>query len=134
VIGSREKYLEIIQGIVARMGGNQFTLRTWSVGLGTAIMGYAAANDNNPKAALLAVIPAAIFWILDGYYLGLERKFRELYNLVKGDTKAEPNYTLDITGPSLQDWSHACRRPAVWLVHAPIMLLATIIGIIAWLK
>ena len=63
------------------MAEHQFKLRTWSVGLGTAVIGCAASKDGNSQAALIAILPAMSFWILDAYYLALERKFRERFRL-----------------------------------------------------
>src|ERR1700685_2777947 len=71
----RLKYLDMLQSVISRMASNQFTIRTWSIGLGTAVMGYVAAKDQHPTAAMLALLPASVFWLLDGYYLALERKF-----------------------------------------------------------
>jgi hypothetical protein len=72
----RIKYLEMLQAVITRMAGNQFSLRTWSVALGTAVIGYAASRDGRLTAAFLATLPAVVFWIADAYYLALERKFR----------------------------------------------------------
>jgi len=42
--GSRLKYLEFLQAIVGRMAGNQFSVRTWSIALGTTMIAFAAAG------------------------------------------------------------------------------------------
>jgi hypothetical protein len=45
------------------MADNEFKLRTWSVGLGAAIIGYAATKDAHVQAAYLGAMSAAIFWV-----------------------------------------------------------------------
>jgi hypothetical protein len=129
----RIKYLEMLQAVIARMAGNQFTLRTWSVGLGTAIIGYAAAKDGNRKAALLAVFPAVVFWCLDAYCLALERKFRGLFGTAARVNDDNPSFSFD--APIVRaDLFDAMRRPAVWLVHLSVLVVAVVVGGTAWLK
>jgi len=129
----RIKYLEMLQTVIGRMAENQFTSRKWSIALGTAIIGYVAAKDNHPKAALLAIFPAVVFWILDAYYLALEVKFRELFNAAKEVQDDDPNFSFQVS-VGASDWFHASRRPAVWLVHLLVLLLAGAIGAYAWLR
>lgn len=129
----RLKYLDLIQAVIARLAGNQFTLRTWSVALGTAVIGYAATKDAHVRAAYLGIMSAAIFWILDAYYLALERGFRDLYNLERA--KADDNPTMDLsTKLSPAAYFEALLRPAVWLVHLPVLILALVVGAGCWSK
>lgn len=85
----RLEHLKMIQAIITRMGQNSFSLKGWSVGLLSALLGFAAA-DSNIKFALIAYIPAVVFWMLDAYYLHQERLFRKLYDAVrKGELPAD---------------------------------------------
>ncbi|HTI73104.1 MAG TPA: hypothetical protein VMF06_24225 [Candidatus Limnocylindria bacterium] len=124
----RLKYLEMIQAVITRMAGNQTTLRTWSVTLGTAVVGFAVNNSAHPKAALLAVLPAGVFWILDGYYPGLERAFRALYNQERQIADDKPDFAMAIKPLIVEKWIEACTRPAVWLVHLPVIAVALVVG------
>jgi hypothetical protein len=128
---NRLKYLDLIQAIISRLAGNQFTLRTWSVGLGSAIIGYAATKDAHVQAAYLGSASAVIFWILDAYYLGLERAYRHLYNqeCVKADDT--PTMSLKVN-PSVTDYLTAWTRPAVWFVHLPVFFLGLFVGGRVW--
>jgi hypothetical protein len=129
----RIKYLEMLQSVVSRMASNQFTVRTWSVGLGTAVLGYVSGKDQHLMAALLVLLPASVFWILDGYYLALERKFRALFDTAKSLDDDTPNFSFAAPVTS-GEWWKACKRPAIVLVHLPVLLLAAGIGIFAMLK
>ena len=115
----RVKYLEMLQSVISRMADNEFTV------------GYVASKDQHPVAALLAVFPAIVFWILDAYYLALETKFRGLFNAAKGIADDNPNFCFDVT-IGFSDWSAAVKRPAVWLVHLLVVLLAAAVGGVAW--
>jgi len=130
---NRIKYLEMLQAVISRMADNEFTLRKWSVGLGTGIIGYVAAKDQHPTAAFLAIFPALVFWFLDAYYLALETKFRVLFDTARKVDDDKPDFSFEVK-VSAGDWSRACKRPAVWLVHVLVLLLAVGIGGLAWLK
>src|SRR5437764_14572366 len=98
--GDKLKYLEMIQAVIARMAGNQVQLRTWGVALGTAIIGYVAAKDGHLKATLLGSLPAITFWILDGYYLALEKKFRDLFDQVRQQRDESIDFRMSVGTPT----------------------------------
>ena len=71
---NKRSHLNMIQQVITRMGSNSFSLKGWTVGMIVAI--YAFAGNNAHKAVIITLIPLIVFWILDSYYLTLERKFR----------------------------------------------------------
>lgn len=77
------KHLEFIQDAIARMNNNSFQMRAWMLLLVTALLG-SFANTGKREFVLLALFPVFVFWILDTYFLQLERKFRGVYNDVAG--------------------------------------------------
>lgn len=115
------KHLELIQGVITRMASNSFVLKGWSVTLATALFGF-SAKESEPSLALLALLPIAVFWGLDGYYLALERKFRILYQEAVDGKTAKFNLTPGELGPG--DWWGAVWRPAVWGLHLPLAIAA----------
>ena len=90
---NKRSHLTMIQGIISRMGNNSFALKGWSVGIMIAI--YAFARQNSNKAVIITLIPLIVFWILDTYYLSLERKFRMLYDDVRYKDEKEINYSMN---------------------------------------
>src|SRR2546426_9868329 len=71
-------YLQIVQGVITRMGSNSFVLKGWNVTLVSALFAL-AAEDSNSRFILIAILPTLAFWFLDAYYLRQERLFRKLY-------------------------------------------------------
>src|SRR5512139_1728692 len=69
------KHLEFIQATVNRLSTNSFLLKGWSVVLVSALF-VLSGKENNQKFAWLALIPAAVYWGLDGYFLWQERLYR----------------------------------------------------------
>ncbi|MDR3719398.1 MAG: hypothetical protein P4K98_11385 [Bryobacteraceae bacterium] len=82
------KHLEFVQAVVARMAGNSFLLKGWTVTLTAAICAL-AAKDANQNFVLIALIPAVAFWGLDAYYLRQERLFRKLYDALRRSNKEQ---------------------------------------------
>lgn len=72
-------HLEIMQGIVSRMADNSRSCKVWCVTLVAAVL-FLSARSDGANVALVALAPAILFWVLDAYYLSLERAFRASYD------------------------------------------------------
>lgn len=73
------KHLEFIQGVINRMGSNSFQMKGWMITIVSALLALYASSSIK-SYLLFAILPTALFWYLDTYYLQQERKFRGLYN------------------------------------------------------
>ena len=76
----------MMQDVITRMADNSRACKTWAVTLVAAILVVVARFGTSsgesafgPNTALIALVPTILFWILDSYYLALERGFRESY-------------------------------------------------------
>ena len=76
---SVQSYLSILQGVINRMASNSAGCKTWCIALVSAIV-VIIADKGRPEYIWLSLVPMALFFFLDAYYLGLERRFRDLYN------------------------------------------------------
>lgn len=90
------KHLEFIQLVITRMNINSFLLRGWSVTLVAALFAF-AAKDTNIEYVLITYISTPLFWILDGYYLSQERKYRDLYNGIRNKKETEIDFDMNAT-------------------------------------
>ena len=90
------KHLEFIQLVITRMNVNSFLLRGWSVTLVAALFAF-AAKDTNIEYILITYISTPLFWILDGYYLSQERKYRDLYNFVRNLKEDQIDFDMNAT-------------------------------------
>lgn len=95
---TKTKHLEMIQGVVGRMGGNLFYLRGWSITLAAGLLALLAQKDS-PKLFPLLMLGAVtiIFWIYDGYFLSLERKYRDLYDKVRKLPDSKVDFSMDVS-------------------------------------
>ncbi len=126
-------HLEMIQAVIARMAGNSFFIKGWSVTLVAALFALAAANTNE-LFVYLAYFPAFMFWALDAYFLRQERLFRKLYDSVRGAENERVDFSMNtrpfeksVDGTWSVAWSYTLR-----LFHGTIT--ATIIVVMLVIK
>lgn len=87
------KHLEFLQLTITRMGANSFLIKGWTVTLVSAL--FVLSTENSERMySLLALIPAVLFWALDGYFLWQERRFRIVYDLVRLKDDADIDYAM----------------------------------------
>ncbi|MCH7883332.1 hypothetical protein IIA95_02875 [Patescibacteria group bacterium] len=95
---NKRAHLAMIQGVIDRMGGNLFYLRGWAITLLVALF----AVSTSPLLAVEQWAPALffvlliLFWIFDGYFLSLERKYRGLYNKVRLLNEEQIDFSMNV--------------------------------------
>lgn len=75
---SRIRYLEAIQCVIDRLSNTSFILKGWAVSLVAGLTALAASGTNQGYV-LIAYIPTVVFWLLDAYFLMMERQYRDLF-------------------------------------------------------
>ncbi len=80
-------YLNMLQGVINRMAGNSGACKTWAVTLVSALL-VLVLDKGKQSAALIAMLPVVAFFVLDSYYLALERGFRDTYTEFVADLHA----------------------------------------------
>ncbi|MEN6576132.1 MAG: hypothetical protein ABFD90_07300 [Phycisphaerales bacterium] len=118
---TREKHLELLQGVINRMAGNSFQLKGWSVVLVSALFAL-AANDMRVHFVFVAYFPALAFWVLDGYFLRQERMYRKLYDEVR-EAKGDPDFSLDASGyaEKVDSWATVCLSKTLLIFHGMVL-------------
>jgi hypothetical protein len=87
---NRVKHLEMIQGVVSRLGSNGFLIKGWAVTLAGAFIGL-AVNSHHGSFARIGAGVSLVLWGLDAYFLRAERRFRRLGSRVQSfDSKVKP--------------------------------------------
>lgn len=90
------KHLEFIQNVITRMNSNSFMIKGWAVTLVAAL--FALSNkttDTEHNLYLITFIPVPIFWLLDGFFIATERRFRNLYNSVSSILNKDIDFKMD---------------------------------------
>lgn len=118
------KHMEFIQGVITRMNSNSFSIKTWMI---TIIAAFLAmyANGGNTTYFLMAAVPTFVFWLLDTYYLAMERQYRELYSKVKASNDSDMNMSAE--GIPL-NYCRTLFRPVEVGIYLPIILALILAG------
>ena len=72
------KAIEVVQGIINRIGRNSFLIKGWTITLVVITMLLKGTDIQ----ILIAFVPLFVFWYLDAYFLWQERMYRELYKWI----------------------------------------------------
>ncbi|MBI4536184.1 MAG: hypothetical protein HY708_07885 [Ignavibacteriae bacterium] len=129
-----QSYLTILQGVIGRMASNSVGARTWCIALVSAII-VVIADKGEPRYVWIAVVPVGLFFLLDAYYLGLERQFRERYNdfigkLHEGKAEVEDVFIVtpggDLAG-SMKATLVACGSVSVWPFYVLLALMLLVV-------
>lgn len=85
------KHLEMIQGVINRLGHDSFLIKGWSITLIVAGVVVITRNEVQPEWIVWAFLALVVFffWILDSYFLRQERLFREVYDEVRKQETTE---------------------------------------------
>ncbi len=73
-----QAHLSMVQGVIQRMAENSRACKLWGVTTVSAVL-FLAARTGTPWYTLIALLPLGLFFLLDVYYLSLERRFRGSY-------------------------------------------------------
>ncbi len=93
-------HLSNILNVITRMGSNSFALKGWALGIMIAV--YTFGNMNVCKALFVTIVPLIMIWVMDSYYLMIERKFRLLYDYVRDKNTKETDFSMDYNSVSIK--------------------------------
>lgn len=71
----------MIETVIARLSGHSAAVKNFCLTLYGGVMALSVAQ-NQPKLLSIAVSAPMLFGLLDAYYLGVERSFRDFYRSV----------------------------------------------------
>ncbi|MCX7611557.1 MAG: hypothetical protein N2043_08240 [Ignavibacterium sp.] len=74
-----QSHLSITQSVIQRMATNSSSCKAWCITVVSAIL-VIVADKGKSQYAYIAIIPNILFFVLDTYYLALEKMFRNSYN------------------------------------------------------
>lgn len=92
---NKRKHLDYIQNVINRMAANSFLLKGWSVTLVAGLLALSVAAGQKIAFIAVSFAPVLVFWILDGYFLWQERRYRNLYDLVRVKDKEEIDFDMN---------------------------------------
>lgn len=126
-------HLAILQGVISRMASSSHSCKTWCITIIAAIF-IVAINTEIDYLALIALAPAALFCLLDMYYLGLERAFRHSYNdfvaaLHGGTLEEQSLFSVRPTHSDFTSRRSCFASPSIWPFYPTLAIIAVAISI-----
>jgi hypothetical protein len=125
---ARHKEMDMIQDVVKRMAANSFQVKTWMMGIVTAILAFKNeeifsggknCGHTGLWISLVLIFPVVMFWYLDAFFLRTEKLYRELYKWVVLNRPLTDKYLYDLNTFDREDFVHP---------QNPILNLATKTG------
>lgn len=91
------KEIDLIQNCITRMANNSFYIKGWHIGLLIALVAFFVSREEVDYTVLfcLTLIVTIILWLLDSYYLLLERKYRWKYQWVIANRITPDGVSID---------------------------------------
>lgn len=118
------QHLSFIQGVIARMNSNSFSMKGWMVAIVSALAAVYASDASNPYGYIYFVVAipvVLIFCGFDAYYLKMEEQYRDLYNEVL-TSPTDTDFSMDASRFKRTLWQAIC-SPSVWILYIFVLLL-----------
>ena len=124
-------HLQMLQGVIQRMAENSRSCKLWSITAISAVL-FLAARTGVPWYTLIALVPLSLFFLLDVYYLSLERRFRcsyssMLWKLRHGAYGSADVYRIAPAGFSFAMLMKCLRSSSVLLYYPPALGMALVV-------
>lgn len=131
---NRIAYLQMIENIIDRMSNISANIKGFAVAVVAGITAL-SFSDVSFKVLAISFSSILIFLWLDIYYLGLERKYKYLYELKRKGGAIDFKLSLDFKGSEMRHaqatkWQCITSK-SIYYFYGPLMLL---IGVVLILK
>lgn len=117
------------------MAGNLFYLRGWVVTLIAGVLVLLTQLDGGRLPIIFLSLVTIVFWAYDGYFLALERMYRDLYDKVRKMKEEDIDFSMSICEfkGKVQNIPFFCMfSPTLRYFYGPLLL--AILYVILFLK
>ena len=126
------KHLSIMLEVIKRTAENSRSCKVWCITIVSAVLVLVSRTDDS-NYATLALVPTALFLMLDTYYLALERGFRKSYENFVEDLHSErlrssALYVVVPVGSIYRRYAESLPSFSVW----PFYVSVVVTVILAW--
>ena len=128
----RVKHLEMLQGLITRMAGYGASFKSYCITVATAVVGF-AFTLHRPAVAVLALLPVMAFAVADAQYLRVERRFRDVFDLVRKESWGEmPSFEINLASAPKQSFLRAVTSWSIVWFYAPLAIGVLLAVLGAW--
>ena len=126
-------YISLLQENITRMASNCTSCKTWLITIVSALCALQLANDAIKGYLWIALIPTVLFLVLDAYYLGQEKRFRDIeasfVEKIKSGENASPElYTFRKSGEQTRRYFwEGFFSPSTWVMYSTVAAIILLI-------
>ena len=128
-------YISLLQENINRMASNSANCKTWLITILAALLAVQASLPELRGLVWIALIPTVLFYFLDSYYLGLERRFIKIEERFINEKRAGHDTTqmhYDFKTKSIMSdrkaTFYAMGSTSTWLFYLTIIAIVILIG------
>ena len=122
------KYLEFIQNVITRMNTNSFMIKGWMITLVSALFAL-AAKDANPRFVMITYISIPAFWILDAFYLSVERQYRALYDAARLSESVDFSMDASLYNKGVNTWMSTFKSRTLVALYPTVAVISLLVSI-----
>jgi hypothetical protein len=130
----RVKHLEMLQSLVTRMAGYGASFKSYCITVATTVVGF-GFTLHRPLVSALAILPILAFASADAQYLRVERRFREVFDLVRVQSWEQmPSFEMNLDHAPAASYWNAATSWSILGFYAPLAIVALLISVLfgAW--
>lgn len=124
---SAQFHLSMVQGIIQRMSSNSTSCKAWCITLVSALL-VLISERSDPNYALITFLPIILFFVLDTYYLSLEKRFRKSHNsfiekLHSGSLQIKDLYAITPEEKAVKMFFYSAISLSIWTFYLTLSAL-----------
>lgn len=129
-------YISLLQENITRMASNCANCKTWLITIVSALFALLLTNDSFKDCLWIAFIPTVLFMVLDAYYLGLEKRFRDIEEAFVENVKIGADVMSKLyVFKSEEDnkWKYffrGLRSLSTWAMYATVAFIILLINVV----
>ena len=131
---ARIEHLKLIQAVIARQASSSFAVKSMATAVTAALVAFIAATEEPVAGA--GALALAVLWGLDTAFLRQERRFRRLYDTVRGVAASLPGevryFGMEPEGavPETESPLRVAGSTSLLLTYPPLIALAAGAGLV----
>lgn len=129
-------YISLLQENITRMSANCTSCKNWLITIVSALFALQLANASLKPYLWISLVPTVLFLVLDAYYLGQEKRFRDLENRFVRSIKSDEDVTdliYSFSDEPKEKWRYflaGLKSPSTWLLYLVMVLAIIVISIL----
>lgn len=128
-------YISLLQENINRMASNSTNCKTWMITIVCAIFALQFANEAILPYLWITLIPTILFCLLDAYYLGQEKRFRDTESHFVKKVKSGLDYSDDLysfscgSNKPLGYFWRGLKSVSTWFLYLTVLIITIVICI-----